>query len=98
MKCHKHQREYRGKGNQCYECKKEYAKSRGMDLACPLCAHEGSLVVNSRATREFVKRRRQCHGCKVRWTTIELSLAYVDALLRKETLDLLLPARIRPSA
>ena len=42
-------------------------------MKCIYCGHEESKVVDSRATLETnsIRRRRECLGCKKRWTTYE---------------------------
>ncbi len=44
-------------------------------FACPAChCARGSDVVDSRATKEFIRRRRICRGCRARFTTYELAI------------------------
>lgn len=43
------------------------------DLPCPVCDHRGSLVVDSRGTkRHYIRRRRQCIACGLRFSTREM--------------------------
>lgn len=42
-------------------------------MNCPFCRHDGSRVVDSRASDDgsSIRRRRQCSNCKRRFTTME---------------------------
>jgi transcriptional regulator NrdR family protein len=40
-------------------------------MACPLCSHRNSKVIDSRASAESVRRRRVCMKCNHRYTTYE---------------------------
>lgn len=40
-------------------------------MLCPKCASVESDVIDSRATTQAVRRRRQCSGCSYRFTTYE---------------------------
>ncbi|MBI4334302.1 MAG: transcriptional repressor NrdR [Chloroflexi bacterium] len=40
-------------------------------MKCPYCGHDESIVVDSRAWKECIRRRRQCLGCKNRFNTFE---------------------------
>lgn len=62
-------------------------------MNCPFCGHPDSRVLDSRPSDEgsVIRRRRECSGCKRRFTTYER--AQVEPLLvikrsgRKETFD-----------
>lgn len=42
-------------------------------MRCPICSHEDSKVVDSRPTESgTIRRRRECLGCKHRFTTYEV--------------------------
>ncbi len=40
-------------------------------MKCPYCSHQHSKVVDSRDVNEGVRRRRECLGCGLRFTTYE---------------------------
>ena len=40
-------------------------------MRCPYCGHEDSKVTDSREAESGIRRRRQCRGCGVRFTTYE---------------------------
>jgi transcriptional repressor NrdR len=40
-------------------------------MLCPYCGHPDSRVVDTRATGESVRRRRECQACTKRFTTYE---------------------------
>lgn len=40
-------------------------------MICPYCGHPDSRVVDTRATGESVRRRRECQACHKRFTTYE---------------------------
>jgi len=41
-------------------------------MMCPFCRHEDTSVIDSRASQQFViRRRRKCLGCERRFTTYE---------------------------
>ena len=40
-------------------------------MRCPDCQHEDSRVIDSRATADHVRRRRECQACGHRFTTYE---------------------------
>ena len=42
------------------------------DLACVYCGHRGTTVKNSRAAKDYIRRRRKCLNCGKRFTTREL--------------------------
>jgi transcriptional repressor NrdR len=40
-------------------------------MQCPYCGHDESRVVDTRATGESIRRRRECQACRKRFTTYE---------------------------
>jgi transcriptional repressor NrdR len=40
-------------------------------MLCPYCGHPDSRVVDTRATAESIRRRRECQSCRKRFTTYE---------------------------
>jgi transcriptional repressor NrdR len=40
-------------------------------MLCPYCGHADSRVVDTRATAESIRRRRECQACRKRFTTYE---------------------------
>jgi transcriptional repressor NrdR len=40
-------------------------------MICPYCGHPDSRVVDTRATGESIRRRRECQACRKRFTTYE---------------------------
>src|SRR5512142_3387490 len=40
-------------------------------MLCPYCGHADSRVVDTRATAESIRRRRECQTCRKRFTTYE---------------------------
>lgn len=40
-------------------------------MRCPACQHDESRVVDSRTTRDAIRRRRECQACGHRFTTLE---------------------------
>ena len=42
-----------------------------MAVNCPYCGNDDSRVIDSRDVNDGVRRRRQCLGCKARFTTYE---------------------------
>ncbi len=40
-------------------------------MLCPYCGHPDSRVVDTRATAESIRRRRECQTCRKRFTTYE---------------------------
>jgi transcriptional repressor NrdR len=41
-------------------------------LPCPACAGQDSVVLDSRAAHQAIRRRRRCVKCGHRWTTYEM--------------------------
>ncbi|MBI4285205.1 MAG: transcriptional repressor NrdR [Chloroflexi bacterium] len=40
-------------------------------MNCPYCSHDSSKVVDSRSVDDGIRRRRECLGCRARFTTYE---------------------------
>jgi transcriptional repressor NrdR len=40
-------------------------------MQCPYCGHADSRVMDTRATGESIRRRRECQSCRKRFTTYE---------------------------
>src|SRR5512135_2411992 len=40
-------------------------------MQCPYCGYADSRVVDTRATGESIRRRRECQSCRKRFTTYE---------------------------
>ena len=60
-------------------------------MRCPACQHEDSRVIDSRATTDHVRRRRECQDCGHRFTTYERvqlrDLVVVKSNGRREDFD-----------
>jgi transcriptional repressor NrdR len=59
-------------------------------MICPYCGHPDSRVVDTRATGESIRRRRECQACRKRFTTYEQiseSLLIVKRDGRREPFD-----------
>jgi hypothetical protein len=57
---------------------------------CPKCGGQAG-VVDCRPTSYGTRRRRKCHGCSYRWTTIEISQeTFAKALAIEANIDQLL--------
>jgi transcriptional repressor NrdR len=52
-------------------------------MRCPYCGHDDSKVIDSRDVVEAIRRRRECLGCKARFTTYE-RLHTVSLLVNKK--------------
>jgi transcriptional repressor NrdR len=52
-------------------------------MRCPYCGHDDSKVIDSRDVVEAIRRRRECLGCKARFTTYE-RLHAVSLLVNKK--------------
>lgn len=48
-------------------------------MICPYCGYGKSMVVDSRACADGIRRRRECDQCMKRFTTYE----FTDAMVRK---------------
>ncbi|HLC32360.1 MAG TPA: transcriptional regulator NrdR [Candidatus Nanoarchaeia archaeon] len=55
-------------------------------MKCPFCQHTENNVVDSRVTseEESVRRRRECAGCKERFTTYERAEGYEITVLKRD--------------
>ena len=59
-------------------------------MLCPYCGHPDSRVVDTRATAESIRRRRECQACRKRFTTYEQiseALLIVKRDSRREPFD-----------
>ena len=55
-------------------------------ITCPLCGCGQSTVVNCpRYLTEGIKRRRECHGCKQRYNTLEV--VFIDPAPEQRRLE-----------
>jgi hypothetical protein len=43
-------------------------------MLCPQCSSADNVVVETRSSPGYRRRRRQCGKCRERWTTYEVSL------------------------
>lgn len=41
-------------------------------IPCPACGSPDSAVFDSRASGDFIRRRRRCVGCRHAWSTMEV--------------------------
>ncbi len=55
-------------------------------MKCPYCGYEESKVVDSRPTDEGekIRRRRECLGCKERFTTYEIIESFPIVVVKKD--------------
>ncbi len=53
-------------------------------MQCPSCQHPESKVVDSRETRDSVRRRRECLACTSRFTTFERVAFRLPTLVKKD--------------
>ncbi|MCH8086667.1 MAG: transcriptional repressor NrdR [Chloroflexi bacterium] len=53
-------------------------------MRCPFCDFEDSKVVDSRNVDNFIRRRRQCLRCSLRYTTQERIQGAVLALIKRD--------------
>ena len=51
-------------------------------MNCPMCSSEQSIVLETRDTEDYRRRRRHCKKCEHRWTTHEVNAAYHETLLQ----------------
>ncbi len=60
-------------------------------MRCPFCGHDDSRVVDSREVDDGIRRRRECLGCRGRFTTYErinpVSLFVIKKDRRREAYD-----------
>jgi hypothetical protein len=50
-------------------------------IQCDVCGSRESTVTDTRRTRNTIRRKRRCDGCGERWTTYEVSSAFVSFAL-----------------
>ena len=55
-------------------------------MKCPFCSHSETQVVETRVSEDgdFIRRRRQCHGCEKRFTTYERPDVTFPAIVKKD--------------
>ncbi|MBI3607119.1 MAG: transcriptional repressor NrdR [Nitrospirae bacterium] len=55
-------------------------------MRCPFCDHQEDKVVDSRASREgiVIRRRRECIGCRRRYTTYERVEEVLPLIVKKD--------------
>lgn len=53
-------------------------------LRCPTCDHPDSKVLETRASADGVRRRRQCHECSHRFTTMERIELKLPLVIKKD--------------
>jgi transcriptional repressor NrdR len=55
-------------------------------MKCPFCNHSESKVVDSRLSKdkEMIRRRRECLGCKKRFTTSERAEEALPMVIKKD--------------
>ena len=41
-------------------------------MKCPQCSYHKNAVLESRESHGNKRRRRECHACEHRWTTVEI--------------------------
>lgn len=52
---------------------------------CPKCGLEQSRVIDTRVNKDtqILQRRRECHVCGLRWTTVEINNTMFAALVQR---------------
>jgi len=55
---------------------------RGFKMYCPYCSYQDTKVLESRLINEAVRRRRECLGCNVRFTTYETPVFQLSVIKR----------------
>jgi transcriptional repressor NrdR len=53
-------------------------------MHCPKCKNEFSKVIETRASRASIRRRRQCEKCGFRYSTIEEIKAYDISVIKRD--------------
>ena len=54
-------------------------------MKCPQCGHLDHRVLETRLHREEeIRRRRECSGCKLRFTTVETVLIHYPQVIKKD--------------
>ena len=55
-------------------------------MRCPFCSHPDSRVVDSREAGEgdSIRRRRECEGCRRRFTTYERAEEFIPLVVKKD--------------
>lgn len=65
---------------------KPQEKKEKVDIGnkCPFCGHAISAVVDSRANKFGIRRRRKCKKCGRRWSTQEMDIALTASYFAKD--------------
>ncbi|HNC96316.1 MAG TPA: transcriptional regulator NrdR [Myxococcota bacterium] len=53
-------------------------------MQCPACQHEETRVVDSRESRDSVRRRRECISCSHRFTTFERAEIRMPMVVKRD--------------
>ena len=53
-------------------------------MKCPSCGHLEHRVLETRDRADEIRRRRECLGCKLRFTTVETLLVYFPHVIKKD--------------
>ncbi len=53
-------------------------------MQCPYCGYDDSRVVDTRETREGVRRRRECKQCQQRFTTYERVVVHALQVVKRD--------------
>ena len=56
-------------------------------MQCPYCKYPDSKITNSRGKRkiaQYIRRKRECLKCKYRWSTVELSIVFLEKIFGKD--------------
>lgn len=53
-------------------------------MRCPFCRHPDSRVVDSRASDEAIRRRRECEACHRRFSTLERAELRLPMVVKKD--------------
>lgn len=62
----------------------------GLLEVCRSCGTPGVTTINTRPHRLGKRRRRECPTCSARWSTIEIPIEWLDALVAADGLDRLM--------
>jgi transcriptional regulator NrdR family protein len=54
---------------------------------CPNCGAGDCQVMDSRATKNYVRRRRRCKDCSKRWTTMEIKESDYKFLIARHSFE-----------
>lgn len=53
-------------------------------MRCPTCGQPESRVIDSRASEDTVRRRRECEACGRRWSTLERAELRLPMVVKKD--------------